>query len=176
MSPVIERLRQVLLADGLADPRRLSIMLGILPAHDPLELGKFANDAREEIGLTELSSPPAFIQYMRIVRRAYRGCEHRDQLNETFHFLAHRAELLMEGHTAQLLDPFLQSRFSVLIEEKLGVSEPGGQHTLIAGPDQGHILGLIVHHGEKVRSQSSRLAIAYGEKPLMLFHRGDQNF
>src|SRR6476646_12118582 len=91
----LERFWQVLFADGLAHGLRLSVMLGILAAHDTLQFREFADDACQEIGLTEMRSSAAFIQKVRTRRSGIEcWCEDGDQFDESLFLLPHRAQLL----------------------------------------------------------------------------------
>src|SRR6185436_20360697 len=81
----------------------------------------------------------------------------------------------MEGDAAQFLDPLFESRFSVFIEEKLGIGQSGGEYALISSLNQRHVFYLIVRHGHKMRSQLSGLPVPHGEESLVLLHRRHQN-
>ena len=93
----------------------------------------------------------------------------RGQGRDAPHFLIEGPELLVEGHPLELLQPALQPRLAVFIEEKLRIRQARRQHPLISGRDR-RLAASHVDHGHKVGQQAPVLA-QQGEVALMLLHR-----
>src|SRR5918994_4492806 len=150
-------------------------MLGVLTTHDPLYLWEFADDAGEEIRFTEMRRSPACTH--KAIRAAIDTCgDEGHEFNLAFCFLSHRAELMMEGDTAELFHSVFQPCPAVLVEKKLGIGQSGCEHTLVSCSNQRHIFGLVVRHRDKMRRELPSCSVPYRKKSLMLFHRGHQNF
>ncbi len=75
---ILGEARQVMLGDRVRHFLRLSVMTGVLAAHDALQRGKLPDHAGHQIGLAELGGLPAMLDGVEVAERIgqFRGQGH----------------------------------------------------------------------------------------------------
>ena len=81
----------------------------------------------------------------------------------------------MKHDAIQVRHAVVQFRLAVLVEKVAGISQTGCQNPLVADDNQLHILDVHIGWREKAWQQDP-FSIDDREKPLMLFHGGNQRF
>ena len=91
------------------------------------------------------------------------------------HALILGAEFLVEDDLSELRHAVFEHHLAVLVEEELGVGEPGTDHPLIAGDDGlAAVVGLEI--GNYDEAVGELISAAKREALLMRLHRGREHF
>ncbi len=152
-------------ADGVAQ----TLLAGVVAAHDPLQLGKFADHAGGEISLAEMRGLCGEVRV-----GADKGRELARQRLDALHALVHRAELGVEGDALEPLQPFGERDLAVLVPEEAGVVQARRQHPRIARPrwrlppSLASMLAIDDEVGREARAQR----VAHREVALVRAHGG----
>ena len=116
--------------DGARDLRLDAAGLGVVAAHQPLQLGELADHARHQVGLGELRRAPRILRL-----RIHRARDLERQLGDALHALLLAAQLLVEGDAGKRARHLVERLLEVLLPEELGVRQPRRDHLLVAGDD-----------------------------------------
>ena len=147
---------------------------GIIPPHQPLQLGKLAHHLALQIGLGHPR---------RLGRKVGRGPHQRRDLacqrRDPRHPVGLAPEPVVKGHRrkprAHPLHAPLADRAQVVLPEEPRIRQPRRQHLAIAGKDRRTLVGrLDIGHGDEPLDPP-RARIADREELLMLPHRGLQH-
>src|SRR3989475_2807971 len=114
---ILRKARPVMLRDRVGYRLGLAVMQRVLPSHDALQRRELPDHASHEIGLAELGSLPALLDRVEVPEGVGQLC---GQGRDAPHFLIEGPELLVEGYPFEFLQPALQPRLAILVEEKLG--------------------------------------------------------
>ena len=125
---VLRALRAVMIRNGKGDFLIQPVMLGIMPAHNPLQFGKFAHHAGNQIGLGQ---PRRLCRRLAINPRNM-GRQCLCQLWQAAGLVTHRAQPLIKGDLVQPGNPFLQTCLFILLPEKGRIRQAGAQDAFIA--------------------------------------------
>ena len=169
---IIRPRRSVVLCDRIRNRPILAVMQRVIAAHDPLQLGKFADHSGREVGLGELhrAPRPVAVGAWNVIRQKLGKPLHsRDLVQEA-------AELGVKHPLRQNLDAARERNAPVLVPEKACIGEPRPQYALIARSDRlAAVRGDIV--GDEQESRRRRaVGLQTGEIFLMRAHRGRQDF
>ena len=169
---VIRGSRPVIFPDGLTDFSGLLVVRRIFFPHHTLERGEFTDHPRHQIGLAQQRRTLARRHQFRKLGGLSQGTRQRDH---PLSLVVQGTQFLVKHDSIQARHTIGQFRLAILVEKIPGVCQTGSQDPLIADPDQLHVPHLHVDGGEKP-GQQSPFPIDDREKPLMLFHGGNQYF
>ena len=140
--------RQVLVVDGLPDLLGLPFLARVDAAHRPLQLGELEHHVGREIGLRE----PRRRGRVRPPRPACPNASRGDPLApalDALGLVAIAAELLVEEHRVQPLEPRLERGLAIRFPEELRIAQPRGDDALGVLRDQPLVRRLRVDDGEE---------------------------
>ena len=145
-------------------------MPGVVAAHQPLQLGEFADHRGEQVALRQLR---------RAVRHDRVAADRRRDLDgeraHALHLVVQRAELVLERHFAQRIAPVLEPMPAIGGPEEVGVRQARPHHSFVAGDHLRGIGALDIGDGDEPRHQR-RIRPAHREVALVILHRRDQHF
>ena len=123
--------------DGARDRCGIALGLGVVAAHEPLQLRELAHHLGEQVALGELPGgfrgAPVGVQ-----ARRQRGRQRGDALGA----IGQCAQLMLEDHRRQPLEARAQRLAAILLPEELGVGQARGDDALVAVfSDHGEHLG-----------------------------------
>jgi len=162
-------LQPVLVADGVGHGPRLAVVKRVIATHGPLQLGKLADHARQQIGLREPGGAP---------REQGVGadvvCDPAGQQLDALDALELAAELAVIDDAGKSRNARLQPRLAVLVVEELRVREPRPQHALVAVDDLPGLFRLDIGDKQETGEQFPGSLVAQRHVFLMPLHREHQ--
>ncbi len=157
---------------GVRDRFVLVLRLGVVFAHQALQLGEFADDFGQQIRLAQLCRALGFRHIGVNERRKLAG--ERDDARDAL-FL--RAQFLVKHDLRKLRQPVFQPRLQIGVVEELGVRQACADDALVAGDDRGAVVGrLDVRHQDELVDQLGGLRIAQHEALLVGADGGADHF
>ena len=127
---IIRALRPVVILAGVGDGFVLALRLGVVLPHQALQLGEFADDFGQEVGLAQ----PRGALSLGDIGVDDPGDVTRQRLNPR-DALGLRAELLVEHDLLEFRQPVFEPRLQVGLVEEFRIREPRADHALVAGDD-----------------------------------------
>ena len=109
----------------------LALRLGVVVAHQALQLGEFADHFGQQIGLAELRRALGLGDIGADDRREMPG-----QRVDARDALGLRAELFVEHDLLEFRQPVFQPRLQIGLVEELRVRQPRADDALVAGDDR----------------------------------------
>ena len=151
----------------------------IIAPHHPLQFGKFAHHARDQIGLGQFCR-----RYRLFMIGADQPGNATGQRGDPIRLVGHRPQFLVKAHGFECLRHLRHRAFAVAVEEKTGIGKPRGDDPIIAGDDPPPaIFGLdIGDHNVAIRKRCSAaeparaLAVMESKAFLMRFEYGHDHF
>ncbi|CFL86638.1 Uncharacterised protein [Bordetella pertussis] len=159
----------VLRAQGGDHVGGLAVALGVVGAHDALQLGELAHHVRAQVGLGQQRGAVA----MGGVAAQRRGDAARDGAHALDAFEL-GAQLVVVDDAAQLLDARGQRGLAVGLEEELGVGQARTHHALVAFDDVGRVGHLHVADDQEAVRQLAAGRVEQREVLLVQPHGQDQ--
>src|SRR5581483_10842886 len=170
-SPSCRALGLVVQLDGAGDLRLGAGGLGVVAAHQALQLGELAHHAGHQVGLGELRGAARILRHRVHCARDLEG-----ELGDALHPLLLRAQLLVEGDAAERRGHLVERLLEVLLPEEARIRQPRRNHLLVAGDDLlAAVLGREVRHQQEAVSELSRLGVLEREALLVLLHGGGEH-
>ena len=161
---IVRALRLVVILDGVGDRLVLALRLGVVAAHEALQLGEFADHFGEQIGLAQQRGALGLgaVGADHIAQLARQRVDARDALGL-------RAELLVEHDAFEFRQPVFQPCLQVGVVEELGVGKPRADHALVAGDDRlAAVARFLVGHQNELVHELGGLRIAQHEAFLVV--------
>ncbi len=141
----------------------LALRLGVVAAHQALQVGEFADHFGEQVGLAQLRGALGLGDVGADDGRELGGKRH-----DAGDALGLRAELLVEHDLLELRQPVFQPRLQVGVVEELGVGQPRADDALVAGDDRlAAVGGFFVGDQNEAVDQLGGLRIAQHEAFLV---------
>src|SRR5258707_2741373 len=111
----------------MGDSFVLALRLRVVPSHEPLQLGKLADDLSEQVGLAK-SRCTLCLRNVGVDHLSNVPSERLDPSDAR----GLRAELFVKHDLLELRQPVLQPRLQVRLIEKLRIAQPRTDDALIA--------------------------------------------
>ena len=155
-----------MLGDGISDPHILASLKRIIPPHHALQLSELIDHLGHQIRLGKPCS--AFGQIRGSAH--FRGQFARQSCNP-LDLVGNRAQLFLELDLGKLRQHRFKTGFLVIVPEEARIIEPRREHFRIAFRNLRPAIGRFnIRHGDKIRSQCTRLRITHRKILLMRPH------
>ena len=105
----------------------------VIATHNALQFGKLTNHPRHQIGLGKQSRTRCNSR----IRPRNGGGDISRQLFQSLRLVMHCAKTLIEGNVGKARQEIGKWSAAILNPEKLGICQPGTQHALVAGQNDG---------------------------------------
>ena len=133
-------------------------------AHRTLEAGKFADHLADKICFAKTRRA----QGSRLVPAKF-GSDRCCEFFNTTSFVIKAAEILLESHLPQILDPIFERSVAIFLPKKSGIRKPGSKDPLVARAHAGNPAAFNIAHCNKFRQELAAL-IHHVKKFLMVAH------
>ena len=166
---ITRKTRTVMVANGMGHGVVQPVVLGVVGAHDALQLGELAHHVGEQIGLGQTRSQLGLCGQLGTTELL------PDRLGNgagTRHALALRAQLVVVHHFGQAFNARLQRFFAVLVEKEFGIGQARAHHPLVALNHGRRVIGADVAHHQKLMGQ---LACGIEQREVFLVGLHGQN-
>ena len=138
--------------DGFGHHVALTVLVGVIAAHYPLQFGKLADHVRHQIRLGEAGGRAHLVP----VSAWHMGRNLGGKRLHSIDLLIERAEVGVKDHAFERRCLTCERVFAILIPEEFGIRKARSQYTLIPGDDRStSIASVHIRNDTEARRQGA---------------------